>query len=741
MKKSALLLLAVLMLYGCVEQSTIESKNQVISSTAMLDNDGNGFNETRLYFYQTVNAKGYEIARFASTYPTDYELVIKEYKNLSDERKAQMALLIDNFKEDKQLAESSCKVNFGLNVQGNVCTDPKTCLNSCFSASCRGIDNYMREPVSYYIYDFVNKSKAIDENLVQIRVLSRSDDKEDKKKAIEKISEIKLLVSSIRANPIFFKGIGLCDPIYYNLEGLSTVAYNLADHDYIERDFMMNQVMTVKRSFSGEYIEISVRETMPEGTTPTRILTTEAKVEGKDIISKDYKISWNRGYLLSYEGKHSVMLSDAKTPVIYERAIVIFNNPIFAPLFLLLEHVFNTVGETNYYVAVGVVMGIVIVLVLFVYLVAKMMWGTIKAYIDKRPIREALLDEFGTSDLNAQQNFLIGVGFILGGLILGFTYTKPPVDNAFGIDHMLISLGSDAVGGIVGLLAAFGVVFVYLFAEDFAKGLVIGEKYYITGVNRTENTRMYEELRKNLERLKKRMEEAEKKNIDVTHEFENILSINIDKIGDLVRRPGKKEQKEAYRLIIDGKNKVDGAMTSIQSKINIAEREWPEWERYISTALVNKNVLLISSLTQIPQQWRMWAVNKYVMERPEENISIDENTLRKTTAGSRIDNYITVALSTDSIVGGFAVVRGKVESNKFKKGKLSVNTALSMRLCDYCSTLMSKMKDKMRRASGEGEKYKIGIWSTDEGSILLIINKRKAEDITDDIEKKLNRLM
>ena len=600
----------------------------------------------------------------------------------------------------------------------------------------------MRDATSYYIYDFIKNSEQINKEIVEAKTLLAKNDSESNKEVLKRLNRVKLIISEINANPIFYrKGIGICDPISYPTDILNMVANNMANYSYNEGTFEANVLLKITKKEIGDYETINVYEEVPKNAEVENILTAGLYLTGNQLIIKGYKISLNKGLLISYILKGIDEIGNEKTPLIEVSSIALLKSPIIDPYIKILSFIYDSLKDSNYYVAVGTDAGIMFVSVLFAYLLIMIVLAAIRAKLDGRLITEVLLDEFGTTDVNAQQNLLIGILMLGASVVLGMVYSRPPLDMEFSLEKIMNNVGTDPIGGIVVILAAFGIVFIYLFVEDALKGIIIGKKYYLIGINREENIKMYRKLKEGIKIAKKRINEAEKMNIDVGTEFESILSINQERIEKLLEKKSKRFQKEAYRYIIDGLNKVDGAITSIDGKIEIANNNWHEWERYIGKAVALKDIVPITSLNKIPRQWRMWAVNKYIEEHPEDTLIIDENTIRRLKGKSKADNYIKNLINKDQAIGGVAVARGEIISNKFIKGKISVNTVLSLKLIDYANGLMKTIKDEVEEVEIRGKHNGIGVWSNSEGSILLIIKEKYFDKIKEDIRKKLEGLI
>jgi hypothetical protein len=271
---------------------------------------------------------------------------------------------------------------------------------------------------------------------------------------------------------------------------------------------------------------------------------------------------------------------------------------------------------------------------------------------------------------------------------------------------------------------------------------VIGGKYYSRNLLRYSAGEIDSEIKSLKKKIKESLAELEKytdRGIDISAEYDKIVSLSLDELKMLY---DKGEYREAHRIAEEYFKIVSENMISIKNKDAMIRDNEAKWMDTLKAELEeSKNERVnVSTLIEIPKEWRPWIVRKFIDERKDEGWVIEENILKKTEMSEqeRIESMIKAFVKDGTIESG-AVFRGTIyNGGVFKSGKQSINMALSSRIIKFIMSIapaVEKTKDMVFISYGKNSLiYVIGKSGT---NLLLLAKKKISDEKMEQISKKI----
>ncbi len=185
------------------------------------------------------------------------------------------------------------------------------------------------------------------------------------------------------------------------------------------------------------------------------------------------------------------------------------------------------------------------------------------------------------------------------------------------------------------------------------------------------------------------------------HPFEESLalqSINLDSLRDELKYLSPESAQRLMELINSNISKVNDISSKLKLKLAAVDA-WPNWKSYIQNLLSRLDEIGPSMLSEIPPEWRSWAMERFVSETTLPVTLKDNKIVRlkdvSTVSKSDLDNILSGLVASAKIKGAAIVRRdGLVISSNLPEGmasdKLGALSAAAMRDAQKAFDAMDK---------------------------------------------------
>ena len=742
-KQSVLALFLVLLLFGCVEERTVSvSGYETIESISGMDLTADGINDVLSYSYRSIpidQPAAISMARTVSVAPFSYSYVISSYGDPADLAGANAA--IREFDSARKQAESTCTGR--LQFAPASCTDSASCLQNCRSDYCTIAKKSAGDSLGRELLDFRDKSAEMDRITAELLATQALPSQADKEQYISKIVRIMALSSDLSYNNIFnARTYNLCAPPDLRLNKLQEAAGKVGTVQISADRYRYRVAEVVTGGGGAEHIFLFVQDTPP---IVLNIDELSVDIDSGIIYQRiPLKLGWENVELnaqkkiLTYDftspdKPEETLMSRWSNPSVNERNVkflgifdAVASNPLVA-LFLGISKsifmLFYSLGA-GYYAALGSAAAFLLYAILFVVFLLTVLYHTLRAYIDRKVIKEYLTEKMGPPITDWKNYVGMGIILIALSLMLGALYIRPAEMGTFDLATIQIRLTSDILGSITSLMFVFGAYTVYLVAEDRLKGLIFGETYYhAKGATKEENLAAISNLKLLTGNLKSRVETLSKVGMDVKEEYAVLIAVPVERLEQLID-VGK--QNTAKSLIDFHMERIEAMDKGLEQKVRIMEESWPVWNSEIEKALDQSEEVSVESLVSIPMQWREWAVSKFISEHRGRALVLEENRIKRRKVS--MENLVSTSLAEIKRAGlaeSSIILQGnKALSNTFSKGNATVGVVLFLKLIGYTKAISKKFgEEEMRRFVIMGRKS-AAVCLPDGGTTPLLFTER-----------------
>ncbi|MBN2121491.1 hypothetical protein JW721_00325 [Candidatus Micrarchaeota archaeon] len=752
MRKVAIFLLIFLLFYGCIEERQISvSGYEQIESLSGTDFTGDGINDFILATYapKVINPEvGVSIKKTVAVYPVSLSAQVISCMPLTDYDLQYVKNRINEFDEARSSGESSCFSALGMG--GGTCTDVDNCLTQCTSYACTRAKSFGENTFGNELYVFSHESSEMDKAIADIEGTVYTGTEAQREELIEDITTLMALSSKISSSLLFRSdAFGACSRPIYDSGTLSAALSRLGNITVTSGSYEYKVGIIAESDPNEESIELYVKDTPPL-LLDIDPVTLDVLEDGTLFEKEPITVGWDA---LELDASHEVMyydfvsadepsdevLSKWKFPKIKERNLKaltyvnqVLSHPAGATVFIVSEYVFNSTLFLGYYAALGAAMSLWVILLFLLVFLGELLYFIAKAVMDRRNMREALLDYFGAPMTDWKMYGMVGAVLMGAAAMINLFYVAPVASENFLIDELVATLGSDAAGAGCVLLFVIGAYTIFLVIEDWLKGVVVGPGYYrLKNATKEENTRILADLRESWQALKMRVEDLSKTGMVVTEEYAIIVSVPIERLEQMIAT-GK--QGMAKQLIVFNQERLEGLNQKLDEKVNVMNQKWPEWEVELAKALESSDQIPLNTLLFIPLQWREWAVEKYISENRAKGYVLEGDIVTRREV--KVDDLLTkkVEEMVKSNLAQQAVILSKdVEVfNSFAKGKRTVADVLFLKLKAYSESLAKKMgANEVKRFVVSGGKMAAVYVSHDGHQAFIAAQKGRIKEVVD----------
>jgi hypothetical protein len=761
MRKVAILLMMLLLFYGCVEERQITvSGYEQIESISGSDLTGDGVNDFILATYgaKVINPEvGVYIKKTVAVYPVSLNAQIITYGPMTEYDLQYVKNRINEFSEGKEGGEANCFSR--LQVSRAACVDAESCMGECSSDICGRVSAYAENAFGNELYLFNYDSGEMDELIAEIGETESVGTQGERDALAEKITRLMALSAKLSSNLVFRQdAFNACTRPTYDSGTLAAALSRLGNATISSGNYEYKVAIIVESEPNEETIELYVKDSPPLLLSIDQF-TLDVLEDGKLFEKEPLLVGWDAvpldssrkvmyyDFVSSTEPSDEV-LSKWKFPNVKERNLKAmtyinqaYEHPVGAFVFLVSEYAFNSTLFMGYYAAVGAAFSVWVILFFLGIFAAETLYFTVKAAMDRRNLREALTDSFGAP--MADWKMYAAVSFVLVGsaVMLNLFYVAPVSTEEFGVGELIATLGADPAGAGCVLLFIIGVYTFFLVIEDWLKGVVVGPEYYqLKSATKEENTGMLSDLRESWQALKMRVEDLSKTGMVVSEEYAVIVSVPIERLEQMIAT-GK--QGMAKQLIVFNLERLESLDQKLDEKVNVMNQKWPEWEGEIGKALSGNDHVPLNTLLFIPLQWREWAVEKYISQNRAKGYALEGDVVVKREI--KVDELLSKKIG-ELVKAGIAkqavlMSQDKEAFNSFAKGKRTVADVLFLKLKAYSEALSKKMGgSEVRRFVVSGDKT-AAVYVAHEGHHAFIAGERgKIKEIVEEWNGMLEKL-
>jgi len=754
-------ILMALLLFGCVEERQVSITGyEQIETITTTDLTGEGVNSIQTYRYspKSINDElGIYMRKIVTTYPISLDVSVVNYSEVTPTDLQQIKTLVNEFETTKNVGESACFAKLGLNK--NACVDDDSCLQSCTGSTCTSAAAYNTESLGHELYLFNYNSQELDHLIAEVEATNSATTQEQKDLLAGKLSTMLVLSAKLQTNLLFNSdALRACNQPTYDTEKIMEALDIVGEVDLDTYSYEYQVLIVVDGGSSQEHIELYITDSPPLTITPDpfsidflgngKLYEKDPLIVGWDGVELDGAHRFVYYDFASQTEPTEEVMTKWKFPKVKERNITalsylnqIYENPILNFIFTISATVFAMFSFLGFYAAVGAAVSVWVIALFVLILILEIIYYVIRATMEKKNVKEVLMDGFGAPIADWKIYVGVGLALIIASIVLNITYTTPVDSNAFDIETLVLNLGSDVVGAVCVLLFVIGVYTLFLVAEDLFKGLIIGKDYYeLKGATKEENLKGLSELREKWQALRMRVEDLSKTGMVVTEEYAIIVSVPIERLEQMIAS-GK--QGMAKQLIKFNLERLDGLDKKLDEKVNVMNEKWPEWRGELAQTLEGSDSIPLNTLLFIPLQWREWAVEKYISENRTKGFVLEGDTIVKREV--KIDEILTRKLKSllkKKTVKQAVLISQDIEIfNSFNKGKKIVVDVLFLKLKAYVRALSKKMgANEVKRFVISGEKNAGVYVSHDNYEAFIVSEKSKIKEVVEDWNKMVDNL-
>ena len=761
MRWLTIILLFSLLFYGCVEERQVSITGyEQIQSISGEDISGDEAAELKTYEYspESIDKElGIYMQKMVITYPVSFDVGITGYRPMTGMDLSEIKQDVAEFQEERKGGESACAA--ALNMDADGCLDGESCLSSCTTQACENAKKYNEEALGREIYLFNHYGSELDRVAEEIEGIGSVATQEEKNVLAGKLSTMIALSGAMKSSLLFSDdGFGACARPQYNTSLLRGGLSKIGDVEMTPAQYDYKVLIFIKDGETEDVVELYIKDS-PPALVSVEPFSLEVLGNGRTYEQDPLTVGWDKveadfpGKFVYYSftsetAPDESVMGKWKYPGVRERklsAIKYFNefyeNPVGNFMFSFSAGVFSLFLFLGYYPAIGAAISVWLVLFFLAMLALETIYHIVKAGIDRRDSKEALLDAYGAP--MSDWRIYAGVGFalVILAVLANMFYTAPVESQAFEAENLMATIGSDFAGAVVILIFIIGAYTIFLVVEDVLKGLMTGSDYYaLKGATREENMEGLAELREHWQALKMRVEDLSKTGMKVRDEYAMIVSVPIERLEQMIAS-GK--QGMAKQLIRFNKGRMETLEKRLDEKVEIMEEKWPEWEEELARALAGNEKVPMNTLLFIPMQWREWAVEKYISEHRKKGYVLEGDVIikREIKVDKLLEKKLREMLKKKSVKQAVLLSEDVEAYNSFPKGKKSVADVLFLKLQEHVRVLSKKMgATQVKRFMVSGEKNAAVYLEYKNHQALVVSDRAKVKDVIGEWEKTIEDL-
>jgi len=738
------ILAAILLLSGCTEKNSIDIGEKMrMSSINGVNVDGIGNDEASLYQFAPLNvvpsdpaAGSVLVKKYIFAYPAQYDISFNGQIKSSDlfEYANASSAYLNGLK-------GKCKMDV------DACITPASCKANCVLAVCKSARLDDAGYVLGDLADLIRQKKSLTNDLKKELAGYSGENATDV--AARTFVRAEIVDAAINTHPAI-TAMGVCPkvpPAETEIQSfaINTTKFNIiVIYNVIGSTLQRTAAITLQDSIPAEFSnKVSLRDVLDSARYATEP-NIQVKFNELDINDSD---SEYLAYAMDSTAENSqltyVAMNKGKMDLtFFTSAGVDIEGPLSA-----LNKLFVPVNAATKMPRLSLVLSIatVYLLLLIVLQLLASAYAAASAIRTRRDAKAAALESLGSANpawleaaIACAVLFAAGI-YMESGAAAKLSVAALDGRNIYDVVPM------DDMTALLGIT-------IYLFASYLAVDVlldrikaVVGGRYYSRNIIKYSAAEIEKGIKDLKERIKKAFQEIgsySDRGINTNDEYKGIAAISLDNLDMLFR---KGDLREAYRVLEDYNKTISESILIVQNKEKTAMINHDKWMGMLKDELKASegDKVNVDTLIEIPAEWRLWVVRKFIDENKEEGWMLDENSLKKSELpeSDRIAALMHTLAKEGRITSGAVFNRTVYAGGYFGSGKESVNLALSNRIIRFLLSL-GQMIDKTKNVSfsSYGKAYNIYVRGRNGISVMLISDK-KIDDAVDGMADKAIRMV
>ncbi|VVB73586.1 Roadblock/LC7 domain protein [uncultured archaeon] len=276
----------------------------------------------------------------------------------------------------------------------------------------------------------------------------------------------------------------------------------------------------------------------------------------------------------------------------------------------------------NFYIASGIYGALLFVIVLLYLELLSLVAAYVVSLVKKTPLTTEVYNFLGHGRKDNNVWIAAGVGLMVVGSAIALLTTEAPGSADL---ETLLRLGSNIPKTIGAFVIAIGVISIYYAAIDVVKGMLLGERYFMTPLD-IARARL-RDISGMIDSLENSIMTSSESGIDTETE-EVVADVERRRLERLIKDVNDENAEQYMPQIAKAISDIQTAVDSLAGKKEVLT-DWPVWRNSIDEMLLENDRVGPEMLVKIPQRWRRWALARYMAEHLGEAITIDNGALVK----------------------------------------------------------------------------------------------------------------
>lgn len=464
---------------------------------------------------------------------------------------------------------------------------------------------------------------------------------------------------------------GIPDQIIYVFSPKIVSNVSIQREIYVERG--VGNIVTVRLTLiseaSGQLTDISIDEIISPALT-TKFESLNFTTQYSEVARKEPPISVIWKY--TFSGNERIVKTIEYSIVVYQdltRSWIEKNvrspdlevgrpDPTTLTLFGTFtranDDLFNALkSSVDFYLAVAIYSAVLFFVFILILEILAVVGAFVAALYKRSGFRGEVYNWIGHG--RSDNNLWVGIGvalIIIGSAIIMVTVEAPGSASM----STFVRIGSNLPKGIGSVIVLLGLVSVMYVMLDLVKGIIFGRRYMLGPLDIAKQ--QLDLLREKLAALEKRIADIAQIGIDTAAE-ELIHQIENTRAGRVSNEINDENVNLLMPIITKSISDVEAAIDGLNMKQEI-NAHWPAWSANIDELLSEREHIAPSDLINVPEQWRKWALTRYLGEHIGEAISLERGVLQKMKIAAIGKSEITAILADfmhAAKIEGAAIVR------------------------------------------------------------------------------------
>ncbi len=753
MRRAAILIALLLILSaGCLEQRSYPGVDREhLLSEQSTDIDGDGSADFILYtFSPETNSEAGRTVQRQIAVAVSTTGTYSGFNTFTELDALDADTRLEDFSESVDGEETACSQALGTrNVQ---CIDINTCAKLCSSNSvrCKKMVTNYNDIVGGSIMSYASDMREVDTLVYNARkdIFSLNSLGVNAKNIyLNQLRDAVAKIAEVYANPIYSKQeVQMCSSGDFGIADLVYAADAVGNYTIENQSYTYVVMVTVKESGEREYLgkgfeTIAIQDSVPSGiisggdelSSPLEIITTD----GATTL-----IDW--GPAEPVEETMLVYEFTSTTPP--ERVAGGYNSPkltvkgmnleVLAPLNMLFLMVLGATG--NYYAAMGISLGITLVVLFIVYNLLIVFVFVLRAMASGGAPIVGVRKALGKTEIRWKTDVVVAVVLLGVGLYSAVFMAVSPSPPTSILDVDALNFMALEWWGLGGLTAIFlGVILSYTTIENLTKIMLLERAYGVAIKEEKEDfLAKVEHLKARLQELRELISTAAEQEFEVGDESDIVTSVKADRISEVSR----KMTTRTKRIIDEDLTKVDRAIGRIKERMLLADENWPKWSGMMDSLLAEHNEIRTSSLHSIPSSLRAYALGRYVKENKEIGVAFEGDVVKKRKVS--IDKVIGRMIDDGHLTGLVVMKDDTLVMSQMAHGSATVPSVLGIKLKYYINSLAKNMgQGEPTSFASVGSKTVLVLMKDNDMRSLLFVNKAKFKEAIEEWKVKSKGLM